>query len=779
MWNLLKKLPHRLLHSLSFKLASTVGFILFLALAGAAWLQINQQKFRLEDRAQEQAEGFVDSVRQATYWSMLKNERESQHRIIQDLAKVPGIERIRVFNKDGQIMFSSQDEEIGRVVDMQAEACYGCHSSDAPLAKLPQEDRTRFFVNDHGERVLSTILPIYNEPVCSGPPCHFHPAQQKVLGVLDVAMNLAKVDQEFRHDFWRTLAFALGLFFAISTFIGVSVILTVNRSVKRLVTEAGKVAAGEHNLVELVSAPDELGEMAQAFNRMARQVALSSRLQDRRYRQLVLNSTDAVFLVDPAGRMMMANPEVARILGREAENLENLDAAGLVHPEDLPALQKAIGQAVKEDRASETVRFRVNTAGRGPRVLEGRFRPVEENHNLTGILGNLRDITERQAMEQELDRRRAFEQGLIDQALNAIMATDPRGVIQVFNQSAEELLGIPEHEVRGVRSYEEFFPRAQRRLLQKAIFDNPRPGVTLVRPAVVKTASGQRLPVMVSAFPLFIQGTFGGLVFFLQNLRESKRLKAQLLKKTRLAAVGQTAASMAHLIKNLLHGLGTSSYLVDQGLTDGDLELAGQGWRMIKRNLDQMEDLSQDLLAYAKDRRPEYQTFNLNRTLEEVAGLVAGRAAELDAEMVLKPDPACERVVLDPFGIRRVVLNFVTNALDALAAHTPPEGRRRVTISDTRDGCGQVIITVEDNGPGLSPEAREHLFHGMFSTKGSRGTGLGLLVSLKIVEEHGGTLEYTSLPGKGTRFTIVVPDLSLVAEGEGAPACSPPEPPPA
>lgn len=762
---LLERIFTRLLHSLSFKLSFSVGLIIFLAVAAASWLQLDQQRRQAMAQARGDVEGFAETVRRATLWSMLRNERDSLHRIVQDVAQQAHIERVRVFNKEGRIMFSSLDGEVGQEVDKQAEACYGCHAQAAPLEALPSGERTRVFSPAPGQRLMATILPIYNEPGCSGPPCHAHPPQQKVLGVLDVAYRLDDLERRQQRQFWQTLAFAVGLFLVVSTIIGLAVILTVNRSVKRLVGEVDKVAIGEHGEVVPVSAPDELGQVAEAFNRMAREVARRSRLKDQRYGQLVHNSTDAVLVIDDQGTVRVANPEAGRIVGEPAERLEDAKFADLVVASDRSKVLEAMYRALGVEETSRTLSFRVLATGGEVKVLEGRFRRLEDDKGQRVVLANLRDITVRRALEEELARRRAFEQGLIHQALNAIIATDDKGLIQVFNESAETLLEAPSAAVVGLRGYGDFFPRAQVRLLNQNIFQNPRRGEAIVRPGVVKTASGKRLPVLISARPLFLDGRFSGAMLFLQNLRESKALKGQLIRQTRLAAVGQTAAGLAHCIKNLLHGMGAAAYLVDQGLGDGDLELTRQGWRMVKHNLEQVNGLSQDLLAYAKDRRPQYQPFDLNRLLEEVAGLVAGRAQELGVTVRIEGDPACARVVLDPHGIRRVVLNLLSNALDALAEAASPPAKPEVVLRCGRDGFGLVTINVSDNGPGITPEVRRHLFAGLFSTKGSRGTGLGLLVSQKIVEEHGGAIDCFSVPGQGARFTVVVPDL---AEAEPA-----------
>lgn len=759
MFNLAKNIFSRLLHSLSFKLSFTAGLIIFLAVSAAAWFNIQAQRSQLEKTVESEAASFVDTVRRATYWSMLQNQRDSLHQIIQDVGRQPNIERVRVFNKDGTVMFSSLADEIGHEVDKKAEACYGCHSSDAPLARLPSGQTTRIFIAPDGERLLGIIRPIYNEPSCYTPACHAHPPEQQVLGVLDVNMNLAGLDHQMQDRLWQTLGFAAALFIGVSTFIGLAVILTVSRSVNRMVLEVDKVTEGQMDRVEAVEAPDELGRVAQAFNRMVESVTRRTRAKDRRYRQLVTNSTDAVVVTDFQGRVLWGNPVADQLFGADAGKARELDLVSMVDPDEQDILLQTMQQAMNQDQPTDITRFNLQSLDGKLKIVEGRFRRLENEEGGTNLLANLRDITERQSLEAELERRRNFERQLVRQALNAIIATDQSGIVQVFNESAERLFEARAQEVIGQADYTRFFPRAQVKLIQKALYENPEDGGSLMRVLVVKTSSGKRLPVMLSARALYIKGGFSGVVMFLQNLRESKHLKAQLIRKTRLAAAGQTAAGLAHCLKNLLHGLGSATYLVDQGLSDQDLELTDEGWRMVKKNLDQMSALTQDLLSYARDRRPQYQTFNLNQLLHECSHLVAGRAQEAGVEIEILTDPSCDRVMLDPQGVRRVVLNLLTNSLDAFASNPPDPGPPRIELAAGRDGFGQVLISVSDNGPGLNPEARKRLFSGLFTSKGSKGTGLGLLVSQKIAEEHGGTLDFSNLSEGGVRFTLAVPDL--------------------
>ncbi len=242
-------------------------------------------------------------------------------------------------------------------------------------------------------------------------------------------------------------------------------------------------------------------------------------------------------------------------------------------------------------------------------------------------------------------------------------------------------------------------------------------------------------------------GTQTGLA--LANLR----LVEARVRAERLAAVGQTVASLSHSIKNILQGLRGGADVVDLGLKKNNTPVVVSGWKIVSRNLERIYELTMNMLAFSKQRRPEFEMTNLNPLLEEAVALLgpqfeAGKVALItDFAEDLAPLP------LDGGGLHQAILNLLSNALDACESE---EGA--VTVSsrfdDDRD---EVVLTVRDNGAGMSAPTRDRLFEPFHSTKGLRGTGLGLVVTKKIVEEHGGSIQVASAPGEGTAFTIRLP----------------------
>jgi two-component system NtrC family sensor kinase len=210
---------------------------------------------------------------------MLENRTDETHTIINTISKDPGIQEIRIFNKEGSIIFSSQKEYIGQMVDKNAEACYGCHTANKPLERLPMEDRMRIYDSPQdSSRILGTINPIYNEPSCWEADCHVHPPDQKVLGVLDVKLSLNEVDAQIASSEFRSIIFAIIAIALLSLIIGIFVRRWIEKPVNELVNATEQVGTGNLNYAIKDLGTDELGLLAKSFNNMTQKLA-EARLQ--------------------------------------------------------------------------------------------------------------------------------------------------------------------------------------------------------------------------------------------------------------------------------------------------------------------------------------------------------------------------------------------------------------------------------------------------------------------------------------------------------------------
>jgi two-component system, NtrC family, sensor kinase len=235
---------------------------------------------------------------------------------------------------------------------------------------------------------------------------------------------------------------------------------------------------------------------------------------------------------------------------------------------------------------------------------------------------------------------------------------------------------------------------------------------------------------------------------------ESRRFHEALLKAERFAAMGQTIAVLSHHIKNILQGVRGGGYLIQMGLDQSKDDIIRQGWGIVERNQNRIYDLVMDMLSFTKERVPDLQSGDVNRICAEVAELAMTPATEYGVNFEFRPEPALPLAAFDHEGIHRSVLNVALNAIDAVAESEDA----RVVLQTSYDKVNDVIlVAVTDNGPGIPEDHRATVFNLFESSKGERGTGIGLAVSRKIIREHGGRIRIEGGPGEGTRFVLSWP----------------------
>jgi signal transduction histidine kinase len=194
--------------------------------------------------------------------------------------------------------------------------------------------------------------------------------------------------------------------------------------------------------------------------------------------------------------------------------------------------------------------------------------------------------------------------------------------------------------------------------------------------------------------------------------------------------------------------------MVRVALKEDDRDLLGKGWKLVERNQNRIDQLILDMLSYSKEREPAVEPTDLNKLGEDVLEMVRGRAEEKGVALEWHPGTGVESVHCDPEGIHRALLNIVLNAVDAV------EGRAgaKVAVQAILEPGGEwAKLIVLDNGPGIPEDQHEDIFRPFVSTKGSRGTGLGLPVSRKILREHGGDIHVQSVMDKGSKFALRIP----------------------
>ena len=246
------------------------AMVIIFALLGYVNVRLHRQ--HLEQNTLAAAERISDVIKQGTTDYMLRNDREGLYRSINTMASEPGIEKIRIFDQEGRITYTTSSAEQSKVVDKSAEACYGCHAQSQPLARLNRPDRFRIYRNGGGHRVLGVITPIENRPACSNADCHAHPAEQQILGVLDTNLSLAKADVQLAESSERMIIYTACALLLIAALTWTLVWQVIARPVTALRRGTERLAQGDLGYQIQVDSGDEIGELARSFNAMSSQL---------------------------------------------------------------------------------------------------------------------------------------------------------------------------------------------------------------------------------------------------------------------------------------------------------------------------------------------------------------------------------------------------------------------------------------------------------------------------------------------------------------------------
>jgi two-component system NtrC family sensor kinase len=442
---------------LSVKLMLAVGGASLLTIGIFAWISIRTLQQQHIDELIRSASRFSDTVKRSTHHAMLLNRWEDAYYIMETIGQQEGVSRVRIFNKEGLILFSTDRSEVGRSVDKQAESCYACHEAEKPLERLHVSERARIIETRDGERILGMITPIENAPGCSENSCHAHAPNRRILGVLDIGLSLARADADVAVMGQRIAFFAGAMVLLILTILFVSLQRGVIAPVRKLVRGTKRVAEGDLGHMITVRNKDEIGSLAASFNQM------TSSLADTRAELASLVET----LEDRVERRTKALKEAQAQLV-QSEKLASLGklAASIAHEINNPlsgilTYVKLIARKLKEQEDQEAVAADLQSlalvereTGRCISIVKNLLdfarqrQPSFEAVDLNVVILEALSLVGNQmslggiAVEEDLDELPAvwadfsqLRQALVNIILNACQAMATGGTITVASRS--------------------------------------------------------------------------------------------------------------------------------------------------------------------------------------------------------------------------------------------------------------------------------------------------------------------------------------------------------
>ena len=372
--------------------------------------------------------------------------------------------------------------------------------------------------------------------------------------------------------------------------------------------------------------------------------------------------------------------------------------------------------------------------------------PIRDHEGrVTAVIEMSTDITQIKTLEQQLRKSQQRYHLLFDEVPCYISIQDPALHIVEANHAFWQGFG----DCLGRKCYDIYKHRSEPCIAcpVQETFEDGRPRT---QEEVVTSLEGKQMNVLVTTAP--IRNSRGKITHVMEMSADITAIREL---EDRLTKLGLLVGSVSHGLKGLLNGLAGGMYLVDSGFQKDNQGRIHKGWDTVKRNVARIQSMVSDILYYAKDRVPIWEPVSATEVALDICGLAESRAKELGVELASAIDPDAGRFEADPQAIRSLLVNLIENSIDACRLDVKNSGHR---VDVRLQGApGHVRFEIEDNGIGMDQETREKAFSLFFSSKGSEGTGLGLFVSNRIAEAHGGTIELTSEPGVGTRFVVELP----------------------
>ncbi len=362
-------------------------------------------------------------------------------------------------------------------------------------------------------------------------------------------------------------------------------------------------------------------------------------------------------------------------------------------------------------------------------------------------------------VDDESDIREVLTIALMDMGYNVFEAEDATTALQVFEKEKPPIV-LTDIKMPGMDGIE---------LLQRIKRENAETEVIMITGhgdmnLAIKSLKNDATdfitkPINVDALEIALGRAVDKIVVreklkeYTQNLEQLVREKTEL--QDHLSSLGLMIGSISHGIKGLLTGLDGGMYLVDSGFKKEDRKQVADGWNVVKFTVERIRKMVLDILYYAKQRELQWEKVQALSLAREVARTVEPEIKSSQILFTRDFDPDTGAFEIDPGYIHSALINIMENAIDACVQDDAPKAHQ--IIFRVRENKDAIVFTIEDNGIGMSRETRDKIFSLFFSSKGRRGTGLGLFISSKIIGQHGGEIQVSSTPGRGSAFTVTIP----------------------
>jgi histidine kinase len=759
----IKNVPARVMryvrHSLVFRLIFIVGLTVILSISLWAFFNVRHVKSQSMETHIESTDRLSSAIKLGTHYAMMLNSRDDITQIINNIAKQPDIENIRIYNKEGQIKFTNQPHEMDRIIDIKAVACDICHKLDpAPPSDIPLSERTRIFVSPEGHRLMGIVQPISNEPGCAASDCHFHSEDQTILGALDVVVSLKHTDRQVVKMEQGVIHLAVSTILVTSLIIFLTIFVFVKKPIIQLVAGTRRIASGDYNADIDIGSALEIRPLGEAIRQMGHKIGrhqAALRKQKNEYQALFDNAPCMIAVQNRNFELIRYNRAFKERFDPRPGDLCYTAYKGLNEKcPDCP-----VEKTFVDGRSHFGETEGVGRQGSKKHWFFITAPVMDENGDITAAMEMSIDITFRKELEQDLKKSEEKYHAIFNNIFNPVFVVDQASLkILDCNIRARELYSPGGAGMTG-KPFTDFFPREE----QAAMVGRVRSQKEISKVCHIN-ADGKKIDVDMWVAP----ARYSGQNVFLITINDiTRRLEAEqhLQHASKMATLGEMSSGIAHELNQPLSVIKSAASfclkkILRQEPVTGEIfhKLIGK----IDVNVDRAEKIILHMRQFARKSDICLVRTRINEVIRRTFEMLSQQLKVRGIEVVWEENKDLPDIMADPDRLEQVFINLVMNAKDAIEAKWETRGRTedqkdRIVI-ESYVSDDKVVVKVRDTGTGIGKKTRERLFEPFFTTKEvGKGTGLGLSISYGIVKECNGDIRVGTGPEGGAEFTLVFP----------------------
>jgi len=739
------------------KIIFFVGITLVAGVVTWAYFNIRYHKDKTRKEITELAETLSDTIMLGTHYAMMLNSREDITQIIRNIGRQKEIQNIRIYNKDGQIKFSNDHEEIERTTNIKDEACYICHRTTPPMVKLQLAERIRIFKTDEGTRYLGIISPIHNEPGCASNECHVHPEDKKILGALDLVVSLADTDSELREYENGIVIFAIAVFLVTSTIVFIIVQKFVNEPIQLLIDNTENIAKGRYPPMVELNQNDEMGQLAEAIKKMGGEIRESQAELNRKkdeYQTLFEQVPCYITVQDKNYRLIQFNRDFEITFDPKPGDFCYYAYKGRDEKCEICPVEKTFEDG-KSHYSEETGFYKDGT----PAYWVVRTTPIRnDDGEIVAAMEMCLDITPRRLLEEKLEQSERNYHAIFNNIPNPVFVVDidtlkildcNEMVQSVYEYAPEELLNTP---------FPDLFVNSENENYGEKL----RQGAPLMQ-VTHRDKNGRVLYVDIWVSVSVYSGR-EVLLIITSDITQRLDAEQQLIHAGKMATLGEMATGVAHELNQPLTVIKTASAVFSRRFgnsgENSDDTLATMADK-VRSNVDRATKIINHMREFARKSEVRLQKVDVNEVLERAFDMFSQQFKVRGIQVEWKLEDHLPVIKADPDRLEQVFTNLLVNARDAIearwesASESTKEGM--ITINSRR-ASKDVVVEICDTGIGVSEEFAEKIFEPFFTTKEvGKGTGIGLSISYGIVKDFGGNIRCHTGKTEGTCFIIEIP----------------------